>query len=662
MPAIECPSLVRGVVLRATRLDPCGRPMYGDCNQVVSKGFISVQMSPQTEEGESISVTNAAGETCVSEAPCTQISGIGTTIEFCAVDPDLVGIMNPTYTPVLDWAGNTIGYDTPGRLTCDRGFALEVWTGVARTDNACAGGGGQGSWGYLLLPWVIGGAEGDLTVGNSALTFTFSGRTKLGHGWRRGPYAVQAGEGDVPSPLLQPILPDKHRRFFVTSIRPPEPECGCQPVDRPTPDPADLEVTGMPGESPRRTVRLRADNHGFGPVVINWGDGSAPQEAQDGAWVTHTYTTDGEYTISVADKETPVVITTRDITVPLPADDPTVTLTGPDPDNRYVVAATVTLPPQAARTATLDWGDGSDVQEVTVGEDGTVTVLHTYTVPGVYTVTVRRGDIDTYRGRAAIRVPVTEAPDATVAVDPEDTAGMSVILTYDNAGRGPVSITWGAGGTPQQAEETGTASHTYAQPGDYVIRVQSLGDAAASTEVPVTVPMDLPAEPLTVTVTGDNSDPTGMTVVATVDNNGQGPVTVAWGDGQEDAGVTGSATHTYTAAGTYTVTATDEDDPARTGSAEVTVPVEVEQPAPQVTLAQDPDDATGMTVTATVDNGLFGPVGIAWGDGEESTDVPGDGTVSHQYAEEGTYTVTVTDEDNAEAPAGTATVTVPVGG
>ncbi|MGH8965313.1 MAG: hypothetical protein ACRDXB_08290, partial [Actinomycetes bacterium] len=226
---MTCPSLLRGTVLRATRLDACGRPVYGDCNAVVSDGFITVSMSAETEEGEAINVTKANGQTCISEPGCEQLSHYTTEIEFCEVDPDLVNIMNPSFEVYRDFEGNPIGWDDSVELRCDLGYALEVWTGVYAAEDACSGAGAQGQWGYLLLPWVVGGAPGDLEITNDAVSFTFNGRTKVGSGWRRGPYNVQAGEGGVPVPMLKPIGPQVPRRFFVTTIRPPEAECGCQP-------------------------------------------------------------------------------------------------------------------------------------------------------------------------------------------------------------------------------------------------------------------------------------------------------------------------------------------------------------------------------------------------------------------------------------------------
>ena len=75
--ATKCLSLVKGRRIRVTKLDSCGRPIYGDDSQVVSKGFISVAFTANTSESDEINVTNAAGEVCVFEAAVTSLTGYG---------------------------------------------------------------------------------------------------------------------------------------------------------------------------------------------------------------------------------------------------------------------------------------------------------------------------------------------------------------------------------------------------------------------------------------------------------------------------------------------------------------------------------------------------------------------------------------------------------
>lgn len=566
--ATTCPSFLRGNVMRVTRLDGCGRPIYGDCNQVVSDGFVTVTLSAEVEEGEEVTVTKANGKTCISDKACDQLRWYTTEIEFCQVDPDLVQIMNPTWEKILSYQGDTIGYDAKGNLSCDTGFGLEIWMDTYGATDACSGEGSQGAFGYLLLPWVVGGAPGDLEIGNDAISFTFNGRTKLGSRWGRGPYPVMLGEGGVPGPLLTPVTEQTQYRLFVTTIRPPEPECGCQPVDRPTPEPAELTITGVAGESPRMTVRLRADNHGFGPVMIDWGDGSDAQQAADGAYVTHTYAVDGDYTITVSDQQTPAIVVTKDITIPLPADEPTLVLTADNPANRMEITAAVTLPEQSSGEGTIDWGDGTDVQTFTVDGTGAATLEHTYTANGVYTVTVRRSDVETFRVRQAVAVPVATDPTLAAVADNTDATGQTVSITYSNGANGPVSINWGDGTAAQDGIAAATVTHEYADAGTYTVTVASKANPASSSAATVTAPLMV----LTATETSGNANSTDLLA----ENWTAGAVTINWGDGGATSTNPGDGTtvtaHVYAAPGTYTIVATDDSDATRKGSVSVVIP------------------------------------------------------------------------------------------
>jgi hypothetical protein len=430
----ECPSYLRGNALRVTRLNSCGQPQYGDGNQVTTDGFVTVKMSAETEDGAEVSVTKANGKTCISEKACDQLKWYTVEMDFCAVDPDLVQMVNPTWEKVLDNQGDVVGYDAIGDLDCSTGFSLELWMDVYGETDSCVGQEAQGAWGYLLLPWNVGGAPGDLEIGNDAVSFTFTGRTKIGNNWRRGPYNVQLDANNVPGRLLKPVPKKAHYRLFTTTVRPPEPECGAQPVDRPTPDPAELMITGLPNEDPRRTVRMFVDNHGFGPVMIDWGDGSIPEESIEGRWVTHPYGQDGTYTVVVRDKQTPVVSASKQITVPLPADEPVIELScANDATNPLKIRAKVTLPPQSTGIGLIDWGDGKDPQQFDASKSGGVANLaYTYSAASIYTVSVRRADQTRFRSRDAIQVPCSgsEAPKVCPPIaDPSDPSGRTVALT-----------------------------------------------------------------------------------------------------------------------------------------------------------------------------------------------------------------------------------------
>lgn len=215
-------SLIRGRALRVTRLDGCGNPVAGPDSVVTTKGFISVGLTSNTEEGEAISVTNANGDVCISDTPAPKFTGYGIEITLCGVDPNLVNLL--TGQPlVYDGAviPEAIGFRVNSGVDLDdSGFAIELWSGVPST--VCEPGQSQ-AFGYLLVPFVKGGVLGDLTVENGPVNFTVTGaQSKDGSSWGVGPYDVTLdGDGDA-SPLLEPIDPRDHLHVQVTGVAPPE--------------------------------------------------------------------------------------------------------------------------------------------------------------------------------------------------------------------------------------------------------------------------------------------------------------------------------------------------------------------------------------------------------------------------------------------------------
>lgn len=215
-------SLIRGRRLRVTKLDGCGSPVLSPTSVVVTKGFISVGLSANTEEGESISVTNANGDICISDIPAPKITGYGIEIALCGVDPILVNLLTgqrivydgTTPTPVA------VGFRVNTKVDLDAsGFAIELWSGVPSA--ACQPGVSQ-SYGYLLIPFVKGGVLGDFTVENGPVNFTITGaQSKDGSSWGVGPYNVVYSTGTTLSPLLVAIDPADHLHVQLTGVAPP---------------------------------------------------------------------------------------------------------------------------------------------------------------------------------------------------------------------------------------------------------------------------------------------------------------------------------------------------------------------------------------------------------------------------------------------------------
>lgn len=222
-------SLVRGRAMRVTRLDGCGRVALGPDSQVSTDGFISVGLTANTEEGETISVTNAAGRICILDEPAPKFTGYTIEVAFCGVDPELFTLM--TGQPVVMNADGTdaVGFRVNSKVNVDEsGFALELWSNVPVA--ACDASGGA-SYGYFLIPFVQGGTLGDVTIENGAINFTLSGASsKDGSEWGVGPYDVVRDEDGVAGPLNEVIDSGDHLHMELTTVAPPEPSEGADAV------------------------------------------------------------------------------------------------------------------------------------------------------------------------------------------------------------------------------------------------------------------------------------------------------------------------------------------------------------------------------------------------------------------------------------------------
>lgn len=232
-------SSVRGRMARVTRLDGCCRPPApaAPCSVVVTKGIITVQYSPEVDEGEEVAVRDMTGDLCATDEPCPVLKWINVQITFCKVNPDLFGFMTD-YPIVLDYKGDSVGNRVTGKISCDTSFSLEMWTKIPQAQ--CAPGEGQ-QFGYFITPCVSAGVIGEFTIQNGELTMQINAKARMGAGWGRGPYAVDAQDAlQTPGPLLTPFAEDEAMDFHLTTIAPPAETDGCVPM--PQYDLSDLEL------------------------------------------------------------------------------------------------------------------------------------------------------------------------------------------------------------------------------------------------------------------------------------------------------------------------------------------------------------------------------------------------------------------------------------
>lgn len=296
-----------------------------------------------------------------------------------------------------------------------------------------------------------------------------------------------------------------------------------------------------------------------------------------------------------------------------------------------------------------NFGDGSPV--ATGGK-----VSHSYAKAGIYQVSLTVTDSDGQTATTVQTLIVGSAPAAQFTVSsPADPVQGSPVGFDGSASSDPdsgVSITsygWDFGDGTTQSTNTPTTSHTYAQPGSYMVKLT------------VTNSLGLPSTVFSRSVTVDETPTAAFTTApahpaqgAPVSFDGSGSQdpdgTIAdyswsFGDGQSaDTGLTATTTHTYAEPGQYTaaLTVTDSDGQTSTFSQTVTVY------APPSALLTLPGTTPMAGNTVTLDaSGSSDPnpgasiVSYQWsfGDGQSRTTTTA--SAGHTYPAPGTYAVSV---------------------
>lgn len=289
-----CHSVVRAPSARVTRLGPCGEIESTGCDYAVTNSFVDITLTRVLQDRQDAFQLNANGDSCVDSPKAPFLRWYEVVITFCAVDPELFNIvsaepliLNDALTP------EAVGWCTLPDSASAANFALEFWTGTG--DDECDD--GEVTYGYGLLPRVVQGMIGDVTIANGVITFTVNAITKAGNQWGTGPYNVIINESGpnigLPGPLLLPVNTRAHKCFQWTKLPPPEGECGCQDL---TPVFEVAPTSGLTSVPRVGTFPLDGDGEPLLPAVIDWGDGTDEQIVTSGTSVNHSYAAPGSYT------------------------------------------------------------------------------------------------------------------------------------------------------------------------------------------------------------------------------------------------------------------------------------------------------------------------------------------------------------------------------
>jgi PKD repeat protein len=290
--------------------------------------------------------------------------------------------------------------------------------------------------------------------------------------------------------------------------------------------------------------------------------------------------------------------------------------------------------------------------------DGTISTEfepeHTYTVPGVYTVTMIASDslscnvADTSFFDISISTPVDYFPSFDYLMD----CSTMTVTTENLTGYDFLDYIWDMGdGTIIEADNV---EHIYEAPGDYIVTLTAIDngcDSDESAEQTVTVFNEV----IAVIPPGEMEGCAPFSASFTNDSPGA-QYTWDFGDGSAPE-VGNNVFHTYTEPGTYTLTLLAEGLGNCTGSDEATSTVVVIDPpiVDAIFEAQQTDECVLLTLEGT-NLSVGDDVTYLWNFGDGTTSAETD--VYHVYTSPGDYVITLTVEDQVCGNVDVATTTV----
>jgi len=239
-------------------------------------------------------------------------------------------------------------------------------------------------------------------------------------------------------------------------------------------------------------------------AAVDYGDGSGvqslPLNADKTFDLSHTYADNGAYmvTVTVTDNTggagtDSCMVTVNNVAPAVEAGDGAAI----DEGSAFAGAGSFTDPGADIWSATVDYGDGSGVQPLSLNADKTFSLGHTYADNGVYAVTVKVTDDDGGEGMDTLAVTVDNvAPTVGPIAFPPDPVMVGSPVTVSASFTDPgvldthtAAWDWDgetSAGTVAESAGSGSASgtHAYATPGIYTISLTVTDkDGGAATVV-----------------------------------------------------------------------------------------------------------------------------------------------------------------------------------
>ena len=334
--------------------------------------------------------------------------------------------------------------------------------------------------------------------------------------------------------------------------------------------------------------------------------------------------------------------------IPTPAyADPTCSIqASPDTGNAPLTVNFEAITTSNIRRYWWDFGDGTAANDVS-------SIAHTYDQPGIYIarLTVRDSDLVMVKAEPVpIYVSLDQLPNPSCVIMASEISGDGPLtVNFQTLGIGTIRRLWWDFGDGTAANDISSPSHTYTQPGMYIVRL-TVRDSNLVTAR---------AEPVTIIVSPNELPEPSCYIQASV-NTGDAPLTVNfsaicigairrfWWDFGDNTVATDvdRVSHTYTEAGIYIVRLSIRDRNGVTTHAEPVAIIVSPNNLPQPSCTIQASVTTGDTpLTVNFKAVCLGAIRRFWWDFGDNTVANDVDTVSHTYTEAGVYVVRLSIRD-----------------
>ena len=212
-----CVTPIKGTHLRIVEVDSCGIPVTGaEGLVVVTKGFVSVEMEPDYEDGEEFFERTADGTPCVNQKDDPTLKRLALTIQMCEVNVSGMSYIMSARELITGTPTTGTGFAVAEGNPTNR-FSLEVWQEVAGA-GACDASGAQR---YIYNAWPNVGATqiGSYTIENGRSVLEITSETRAA----AATWDTLVGEDWLP--VGESVDTDEHWVWNVTTTAPPTIAC-----------------------------------------------------------------------------------------------------------------------------------------------------------------------------------------------------------------------------------------------------------------------------------------------------------------------------------------------------------------------------------------------------------------------------------------------------